>query len=148
MFADDSKMYGRVTTIDQACLVQDSINNAVKWAEDWQMCFNYNKCKHLHIGNNELNIEYCMSTDSETFKKLNVNSENDLGLIVDRGLKFSEHINKKISKANKMLGLIFKSFTFMDKDMFVTLFKTLVRPPLEYASPTWSPLYKKIQNCH
>ena len=27
--------------------------------------------------------------------------------------------------------------------MFVTLFKTLVRPHLEYASPTWSPLYKK-----
>ena len=39
MFADDSKMYGRVTTIDQAGLVQNSINNAVKWAEDWQMFF-------------------------------------------------------------------------------------------------------------
>ena len=47
-----------------------------------------------------------MSTDSETFKIQNVNSENDLGLIVDRGLKFSEHINKKISKANKILSLI------------------------------------------
>ena len=33
-------MYGRVTTIDQAGLVQGSINNAVKWAEDWQMFFN------------------------------------------------------------------------------------------------------------
>ena len=43
MFADDLKMYGRVTTIDQAGLVQDSINNAVKWAEDWQMFFNYSK---------------------------------------------------------------------------------------------------------
>ena len=29
--------------------------------------------------------------------------------------------------------------------MFVTLFKTLVRPHLEYASPTWSPLYKKTK---
>ena len=84
-----------------------------------------------------------MYTESETLKIQNVNSENDLGLIVDRGLKFSEHINNRISKANKILGLIFKSFTFMDKDMFVTLFKTLVRSHLEYASPTWSPLYKK-----
>ena len=65
-----------------------------------------------------------MSTDSETFKIQNVDSENDLGLIVDRGLKFSEHINKKISKANKTLGLIFKSFAFMDKDTFITLFKS------------------------
>ena len=48
-----------------------------------------------------------------------------------------------ISKANKILALIFKTFTFIDKDIFVTLFKTLVRLHLEYASPTWSPLYKK-----
>ena len=118
-------MYGRVTTIDQAGLVQDSINNAVKWAEDWQMFFNYSKCKHLHIGNHELNFEYFMSTESETFKIQNINSENDLGVIVDRGLKVSEHINKKISKANKILGLIFKSFTFMDKDYKCGLTKIL-----------------------
>ena len=30
--------------------------------------------------------------------------------------------------------------------MFVALFKTLVRPHLEYASPTWAPLYKKDKN--
>ena len=72
--------------------------------------FNYNKCKHLHIGNHELNFEYYMSTASETFKIQNVKSENDLGLTVDRGLKFSEHINKKISKANKILGLIFAHY--------------------------------------
>ena len=120
MFADDSKMYGRVTTIDQAGLVQDSINNAVKWAEDWQMFFKY-RCKHLHIGSHELISEYFMYTESETFKIQNVNSEYDLGLIVDKGLKISEHINNKISKVNKILGLIFKPFMFMDKDMFVTL---------------------------
>ena len=106
MFADDSKMYGRVTTIDQAGLLQDSFNNAVKWAEDWQMFFNYSKCKHLHIGSHELISEYFMYTEVETFKIQNVNSENDLGLNVDRGLKFSEHINNKISKANEILGRI------------------------------------------
>ena len=102
MFADDSKMYGRVTTIDQAGLVQDGINNVVKWAEDWQMIFNYSKCKQLHIGSHELISEYFMYRELETCKIQNVNSENDLGLIVDRGLKVSEHINNKISKANKI----------------------------------------------
>ncbi|MES9994414.1 MAG: hypothetical protein ABW098_20885, partial [Candidatus Thiodiazotropha sp.] len=136
MFADDSKMYGRVKTVDQAVLVQDSINKAVKWAKDWQMFFNYNKCKHLHIGRRDSVLEYYMHTDHGAIKIQNVNSENDLGLIVDKGLKFSEHINNKIAKANKILGLIFKSFTFMGKEMFVTLFKTLGRPHLKYASPT------------
>lgn len=103
MFADDSKMYGRVKTVDQAVLVQDSINKAVKWAEDWQMFFNYNKCKHSHIGRRDSILEYYMHTDHGAIKIQNVNSENDLGLIVDKGLKFSEHINNKIAKANKIL---------------------------------------------
>ena len=41
------------------------------------------------------------------------------------------------------LGLIFRTFTFMDKDMFLNLYKSLVRPHLEYATSVWSPLYKK-----
>ena len=70
------------------------------------MFYNYSKRKHLHIGSHELISEYFMYTESEIFKIQNVKSENDLGLIVDiivdRGLKFSEHINNKISKANKI----------------------------------------------
>ena len=31
----------------------------------------------------------------------------------------------------------------MDKDMFLHLYKSLVRPQLEYATSVWSPLYKK-----
>ena len=47
-----------------------------------------------------------MYTESEILKIQDVKSENDLGLIVDlivdMGLKFNEHINNKISKANKI----------------------------------------------
>ncbi len=45
--------------------------------------------------------------------------------------------------ANRNLGMIFRSFTFIDKSMFLNLYKSLVRPHLEYASPIWSPMYKK-----
>ena len=58
----------------------------------------------------------------------NVDSEN-----IDKSLSFGEHISSKISIANRNLGLIFRTFTYMDKDMFLNLFKSLVRPHLEYA---------------
>jgi len=40
------------------------------------------------------------------------------------------------------LGLIKRNFIYMDKHTFITLYKSLVRPHLEYANSVWSP-YKK-----
>ena len=62
---------------------------------------------------------------------------------MDSKLKFREHINNKVSIANRNLGIIFRTFTYLDKEMFLNLYKSLVRPHLEYASPIWSPLYKQ-----
>ena len=73
----------------------------------------------------------------------NVDSENDLGVIIDKSLSFGEHISSKILIANRNLGLIFRTFTYMDKDMFPNLFKSLVRPHLEYATSVWTPQFKK-----
>ena len=42
-----------------------------------------------------------------------------------------------------MLGLIKRSFSFMDKEMFLPLYKALIRPHLEYATVVWSPFLKK-----
>ena len=58
-------------------------------------------------------------------------------------LSFGEHISSKILIANRDLGLIFRTFTYMDKDMFLNLFKSLVRPHLEYATSVWTPQFKK-----
>ena len=40
---------------------------------------------------------------------------------------------KKAAIANRNLGIIFKSFTYLDKEISLCLYKSLVRPHLEYA---------------
>ena len=75
-----------------------------------------------------------------------VEHEKDLGIIVDNKLNFREHITSKVNIANRNLGLIFKTFTYMDQEMFLNLYKSMVRPHLEYRSQIWSPVYKKRQN--
>ena len=67
----------------------------------------------------------------------------DLGVIFDEKLLFREHISKKIAIANRNLGLILKSFNYLNKEMFMCLYKALVRPHLEYATQVWAPMYKK-----
>ena len=68
-------------------------------------------------------------------------SEKDLGGIIDKSPTFTEHIYSKIKIANRNLGLIFRTFTYLD--IFMNLYKSLVRPHLEYAPSVWSPVYKK-----
>jgi len=66
----------------------------------------------------------------------------DLGVIFDSELSFRDHIQLKINKAYRILGLIKRNFIHMDKNTFIMLYKSLVRPYLEYANFVWSP-YKK-----
>ena len=48
-----------------------------------------------------------------------------------------------MKKANNVLGLIKRSFDYMEQHTFLTLYCTLVRPILEYGSVIWSPHLKK-----
>ena len=69
--------------------------------------------------------------------------ETGLGVTFDPSLKFSRHVGLIVNKANKILGIIKRSFTYMDADMFQVLYKTLVRPHLEYAYCIWNPFLQK-----
>ena len=40
LFADDSKIYRRVTNNDHIQMLQASLNNVILWAERWTMFFN------------------------------------------------------------------------------------------------------------
>ena len=57
--------------------------------------------------------------------------------------QLTDFFNNKLSIATRNLGIIFRTFTYLDKEMFLNLYKRLTMPHLEYASPVWSPLYKK-----
>ena len=47
------------------------------------------------------------------------------------------------AKANRMLGMIRRTVHSRRADVLVPLYKTLVRPHLEYCSVAWSPYYQK-----
>ena len=72
--------------------------------------------------------------------------ENDLGVTIDRQLKFSKHVDKIVRKANRTLGCLAHTFQYWNKESFLLLYKAMVRPILEYASCVWSPHLK--QDCN
>jgi len=57
----------------------------------------------------------------------------------------AEHCYEAYNKANtnRMLGLLKRTVKYRNPEMMVRLYKSLVRPHLEYSSPLWSPNYRK-----
>jgi hypothetical protein len=69
-----------------------------------------------------------------------VSSITDLGVIMDEKMNFSEQ--GLVGKAFAMLGFIRRlSFEFRDPYILRSLYLSLVRPKLEYASCVWSLFY-------
>ena len=139
IFADDTKIYASVDSISGKEELQDSIDRLQKWSEDWQIKFNSTKCKVLHIGKNNPKYEYFMNG----MKLEETTAEKDLGVVVDSNLTFDVHVNETVKKANRLCGMI-NTYVHLKKPFIMApLFKTLVRPILEYGNCVWNSNLRK-----
>ena len=82
-FAGDTKISSKVTTTADKLQFQSNLDTLVSWSKQWQMKFNVDKCKILHIGNNNQFTKYTMN-GSELSK---VNHEKELEVTISNDLK-------------------------------------------------------------
>ena len=54
--------------------------------------------------------------------------ERDLGVLVSDDLKWRKQIDMAVSKANRILGMLKKTFVSRDADLWRNLYVSLVRP--------------------
>jgi len=103
-FADDTKIYRTVTSAEEISALQSDLSrpNLVAWSTEWQMLFNIDKCKVMHMGYNNIQAEYAMND----VKLECVSEEKDLGVIVSDDLKSEKQCSAAVMKANRMLGMI------------------------------------------
>jgi ribonucleases P/MRP protein subunit RPP40 len=66
-------------------------------------------------------------------------SERDIGVEVHHTLKPSKQCAKAAATARMVLGQITRAFHYRDRYTFLKLYKTYVRPHLEFCTPAWSP---------
>ena len=87
-----------------------------------------------------------MIDDQNKYHKLsNEDSECDLGVLLKSNLKFDEHIDNTINKVNRIIGLMKRKFKFIDKDLFLTLYKSLIQSHLDYENSIFYPTTKKYK---
>ena len=76
-------------------------------------------------------------------KIVEVSEEKDLGVTFDQQLSFDINTSKVVAGANSRLGLINRHFRHLETKPFMNLYKTLVRPKVEYCMTVAQPVYKK-----
>jgi len=64
--------------------------------------------------------------------------------MTDNKLKFSDYIYHAVNKANQILGLIKRSFTYLDIRLLKRLYTLIVMPHLEYSSTCGILVFKLI----
>ena len=138
-FADDTKVFN---TADHHQDLQSDLLTLVDWSKKWQMEFNVSKCKVLHVGANNPKTQYLV--DGHCLKS--VQEEKDLGVVVSADLKSSRNCHAAYCKANQVLGMMKRTITNKGQGILLPLYKSLVRPLVEYCTPAWSPHYKKDKN--
>lgn len=147
LFADDTKIFRRIDSQEDHDILQEDIHTLHKWSEDNLLPFHPEKSKHLKISSSyrepRITEYYLRTQEVEMTGITKVSSEKDLGIITDKHLAFEEHIQDKVNKANRIMGIIRRTFVSLDIPTFRCLFKTMVRPHLEYAQSVWSPYKKK-----
>ena len=72
-------------------------------------------------------------------------SERDLCVLFNSDLNFENHMNNVVNKVNSIIGLIRRKFTYMDKSLFLTLYKSLIRSHLDYGNLVYFPVTKKYK---
>lgn len=138
-FADDTKLCGMVDDVEGSRILEKDLKTLFEWSEDWQMLFNIEKCSVMHTGKRNSNYIYEMG--GKVLKT--IDEERDLGVIIHKSLKPSRQCVEAAKKGNKILGMIKRTIVSRDKETMVGLYKTLVRPHLEYCVQAWCPYLRK-----
>ena len=138
-YADDSKVHKKIRNHQDGIDLQIDINKLYEWTTVNLMEFNSSKFEALRIGKNEdLKKEVTYKTpEGECIKATEVTK--DLGVHFNSKGSFSDHIQLKSTKAKQMTGYICRTFITRDREVMLTLLRSLVLPIIDYSSVVWNP---------
>ena len=128
LFADDAKVYQKISTQEDFEILQSDINHLCDWSECWLLDFNTQKCKVMHCGSGNPRMDYHMR--GQVLQT--TDAERDLGVTVTSDLKPSTHCQRAANRAMMALRLLRNAFDSLTVQNFKGLFSTYVRPHLDY----------------
>jgi ribonuclease P/MRP protein subunit RPP40 len=138
-FADDTKILGEVNNIAQIQDLRMDLDKLFSWANTWQMQFNVTKCKIIHLGAKNKKESFSLGGN----ELIKTTEEKDLGVIITDNFKVARQCASAAKKGFQMLGMIARTIVSREKAVIIPLYKSLVRPHLDFCVQAWRPHLQK-----
>ena len=101
------------------------------WSNRWLLKFHPDKCKAMNIASKPSSDNtYSLNINNSATVLENISKEKYIGITIDNSLDFGCHISEKKNKAYSLFSLIRRSYRLLNKDVFIPLYKALVRSHL------------------
>jgi len=147
LYADDLKIIAKIESVADISTLQADLNAVTEWCNTWLMEPNVDKCKVMNIGgNSEVGRSRTYSllrNDGTTVELKQTTEERDLGIILTPDFKFSAQAAHAASKANAMTSTLKHTFISRDVETWASLYRTYIRPHLEFAISAWNPSLRR-----
>ena len=144
LFADDTSLFSVVRDINtSATHLNNDLRKISNWAFQWKMSFNPDPSKQAQevIFSRKLQKISHPSIYFNNNPIEQVSSQKHLGMILDTKLNFQEHIKNILTKVNKTIGLLRKLQNILPRGSLLTIFKSFVRPHLDYGDVIYDQSY-------
>ena len=141
LFADDVKLYHKITCPHDAELLQTDLNHLVTWSNDWKLHLNPSKCHSFRMTLKRKPILATYKIQLCTLE--HVEKVRDLGVWLDSKLTFSAHIDFIVGKANRAMGVLIRSLQTgrtagrLQTGPILAAYFGNVRSVLEYGCVIW-----------
>ena len=145
LYADDVLIYRIIDNEDDCKMLQRDLDLLQTWAHKWNMSFNPVKCEFLRITNKQNRTYFPYSIQDTLIRK--VTKAKYLGVTLNNKLTWNNHIANITGKANSVYGFMHRNFNNCPSKIKSALYKSMIRPILEYAGNVWSPHCDKDIQC-
>lgn len=140
LFADDTNIFKTITSDHDFLLLQEDLDNFSSWCQHNKLTVNVSKCAYIVFRRKNSDPLQCNFTLNNVLIN-KVGSFSDLGVVFDEFLLFDKHVLHVHNRCSRILGLIKRSTKHFSRcDTIRTLYLSLVRSIMMYASVLWRPL--------
>lgn len=142
VYADDTILYYCLTSKqgleDANKLMQDAVDALTRWGNEWRIKFEPSKSQAMTVSRKSVNSTWKFSPISFDGNIVPEDMEiNLLGITIDSRLTYKTHVQRVATKGKQRLGMLRKASRVLDQIGRATVYKSFVRPVLEYSPLSW-----------
>ena len=142
IYADDTTVYSSIgksdvfEKVESAAELQDDLRGIVEWGNRWRVTFNATKTKLLSFHRHR--DPFLVPVEMNGIELPEKSSFRLLGLTFTPNMDWKHYIQNIAMASSRKVGSLYRSQRFLTPETILHLYKSTIRPCMEYCSHLWA----------